>query len=77
MATCDNGHVPITFEGEFSALCPLCNLAHVKIEEAQAAKQAALEDVDGMQGELEAAEARRDEISREYAEYRKTHPEAK
>ena len=24
MATCDVGHEPITFEGEFRILCPLC-----------------------------------------------------
>lgn len=34
MATCDNDHDPITFEGEFRALCPLCAM-RLKLAEAE------------------------------------------
>lgn len=34
MATCDNDHEPITFEGEFRALCPLCAM-RLKLAEAE------------------------------------------
>lgn len=39
MTTCDNDHDPITFEGEFRALCPLCAM-RLKLAEAE---EAALE----------------------------------
>lgn len=51
MATCDNDHDPITFEGEFRALCPLCAM-RLKIAEAE---EAALDSAAGMIADTEAS----------------------
>ena len=43
MTTCDNDHDPITFEGEFRALCPLCAM-RLKLAEAEEAALASAAD---------------------------------
>lgn len=61
MATCDNDHDPITFEGEFSALCPLCAMRLRLKEEAEAIKTEASNNVDTAEVEINIAEKERDE----------------
>ena len=45
MATCDNDHDPITFEGEFRALCPLCAMRRKMEEAEEAALESAADDL--------------------------------
>lgn len=55
MATCDNGHEPIQFAGEFSALCPLCQLKRdIREGDASAADRASktLSDLELELGEV-------------------------
>ena len=39
MTTCDNDHEPITFEGEFRALCPLCAMREKMAEAVEEARR--------------------------------------
>lgn len=61
MATCDNDHDPITFEGEFRALCPLCAMRLRLTEEAEAVRTEASNNVDTAEVEINIAEKERDE----------------
>ena len=61
MTTCDNDHDPITFEGEFRALCPLCAIRLRLMEEAEAARTEASEAIDSAGDEMDGLEKERDE----------------
>jgi len=39
MTTCDNDHEPISFEGEFRALCPLCAMREKMAEAVEEARR--------------------------------------
>jgi hypothetical protein len=71
MAQCDRGHVAITFEGEFSSLCPMCNLVNERVAAAEKEKLAALSELEAK----EATEAELDEVRIEFRAYRRLHPE--
>ena len=76
MATCDKGHEAITFESQFSALCPLCKVIEAEGTKAAAVERELRDDLDEQQGELESLQAQLDEVRGEYAAYRKANPEA-
>ena len=61
MATCDNNHEAITFEGEFRLLCPLCKLRAELMAEVEASQNEAREGIEAAEIEASAAEHERDE----------------
>jgi len=75
MAECENGHEKIRFESPFSSMCPLCTVIHERQERAMLDKQAMQNHLDEQEGELESLQRQLDEVSQEYAEYRKRNPE--
>lgn len=62
MATCENDHDPITFEGEFRALCPLCAMRLELLQAVEAAEEETRKVTELGEQETHDAEKERDEV---------------
>ena len=70
MATCDNNHEPITFSGEFRALCPLCEALQLAKDAAKSAHNDAEDAIETAECQAADAERRAEKLQEELTRYK-------